>query len=129
MASDYVLNFFFLNGDLNRDRTVSIADFITLSSNFGKTNATYADGDLNYDGQVTIADFIDLASNFNKTLDPPTPSAPAFAAAVEINSAASAPTSDLLIENPHAKALHAKPILLLPRNARHHRKPSKNRQH
>jgi hypothetical protein len=55
-------------GDANLDGMVSIADFITLASNFNKTNAIYTDGDLNYDGQITIADFIDLAANFNKTL-------------------------------------------------------------
>ena len=45
LTQSYVADFFWLRGDLNRDRTVSIADFITLASNFGKTNATYADGD------------------------------------------------------------------------------------
>ncbi len=53
-------------GDLNLDGIVSIADFITLASNFGATGtATWEEGDLNYDHNVTIADFIDLASNFN----------------------------------------------------------------
>jgi len=56
-----------LAGDLNRDGNVSIADFITLSSNFGKTNAGWSQGDLNYDGEVTVSDFIDLAANFNGT--------------------------------------------------------------
>jgi hypothetical protein len=60
-----------VKGDLNLDGGVSIADFITLASNFGKTSAIYSDGELNYDGAVTIADFIDLAANFNKTLAAP----------------------------------------------------------
>jgi autotransporter-associated beta strand protein len=52
-------------GDLNLDGTVSIADFITLASNFNATGtATWEEGDLNYDHNVTIADFITLASNF-----------------------------------------------------------------
>ena len=67
-------------GDINFDNTVTIADFITLASNFNKSPANYADGDVNYDGSVSIADFIDLAANFNKTLPAPaaqTPQAPA----------------------------------------------------
>jgi hypothetical protein len=73
MTSSPILNFFFLQGDLNGDRQVSIADFITLASNFNKTNSIYSDGDLNYDGIVSISDFIDLAANFNKTLGAPPP--------------------------------------------------------
>jgi hypothetical protein len=58
-------------GDLNRDGTVSIADFVTLATNFGKSNAGWADGDLNYDGVVTISDFIDLSANFGSSTIPP----------------------------------------------------------
>jgi hypothetical protein len=35
-ASNHLSNFFFLLGDLNHDRAVTIADFITLGSDFGK---------------------------------------------------------------------------------------------
>jgi hypothetical protein len=65
------VSFFWLNGDLNRDRSVSISDFIDLASKFGNPATKWSDGDLNYDGTVSISDFIDLASNFGKTLDPP----------------------------------------------------------
>ncbi len=117
-------SFFALKGDLNRDRQVSIDDFITLASNFGKTNATYADGDLNYDGQVTISDFIDLSSNFNKTLSPPAVAAPPQpAAAIEISSPAAA-LSDVLATNAPRKVVQAKPALVVPRHAKHHRRLS-----
>jgi murein DD-endopeptidase MepM/ murein hydrolase activator NlpD len=76
MAADHVMNFFVLTGDLNHDRTVSIADFITLASHFSKSDATYSDGDMNYDGIVSIADFIDLASKFGTTLVNPAAPAP-----------------------------------------------------
>ena len=87
-------SFFALSGDLNNDRTVSVADFIILASNFDKTNATYSDGDLNYDGTVTIADFIDLAANLGAALPAPAAPAPqpAAAEAVSLSSA----TTDLL---------------------------------
>jgi autotransporter-associated beta strand protein len=52
-------------GDVNLDGSVTISDFIDLSSHFGQIgSATWQEGDLNYDRSVTIADFIDLASNF-----------------------------------------------------------------
>jgi T5SS/PEP-CTERM-associated repeat protein len=56
-------------GDLNLDGTVTIADFIDLSSNFGASgpNITWQEGDLNYDNAVTISDFIDLSSNFGSS--------------------------------------------------------------
>ena len=77
------VNFFWLNGDLNRDRSVSISDFIDLASKFNSPATKWSDGDLNYDGVVSISDFIDLASNFGKTLPPPAAAAqPAADAAV-----------------------------------------------
>ena len=56
-----------LVGDLNLDRAVTIADFITLAGRFGNAG-DWGVGDTNYDGQVTISDFLDLASNFNQVL-------------------------------------------------------------
>jgi len=84
LGSDVTLDFFVLKGDVNHDRQVGIADFITLASNFGKSEALYRDGDLNYDGQVTIADFIDLSANFNKTLSAPGAQSPQAAASTSI---------------------------------------------
>jgi hypothetical protein len=54
-------------GDLNLDGSVSIADFLILSGNFGRTDAYWGEGDLNYDRAVTIADFLALSANFNST--------------------------------------------------------------
>ena len=53
-------------GDLNLDGTVTISDFIDLSSNFGASGpgVTWQEGDVNYDNAVTIGDFIDLSANF-----------------------------------------------------------------
>ncbi len=109
MSNDLTLNFFVLKGDLNRDGTVSISDFITLSSNFNKPNATYADGDLNYDGQVTISDFIDLSANFNKSLPPP-PAAPA-----------PQPAASLAITSPSTNTINSRTRPTHP--ARHHHRP------
>ena len=67
---DYHFDFFTLTGDLDRDRAVSINDFIQLASNLGKSNPAWSDGDINYDGQVSIADFTLLNQNFGKSLAP-----------------------------------------------------------
>jgi hypothetical protein len=70
MAADYDLNFFFLAGDANRDRTVNLLDFNTLASNFGQPNRTFSQGDFNYDGAVNLLDFNILASHFGQSLGP-----------------------------------------------------------
>jgi hypothetical protein len=87
-SADESLDFFVLNGDLNRDRSVSISDFIDLASNFGQLTTKWSDGDLNYDGIVSISDFIDLSGNFNKTL-PEEGAAAAAALPVSMEPAAS----------------------------------------
>jgi hypothetical protein len=68
MAHDYVLNFFVLAGDVNRDRAVNGTDFALLAANFGRGGRTYGQGDLNGDGSVNGSDFAILAGNFGKAL-------------------------------------------------------------
>jgi hypothetical protein len=79
MAADYVLDFFHLAGDFDRNRAVNTDDFIALASNFGRPNRTYAQGDADGNGTVDTSDFITLAANFGRTVPPPT--APAAASA------------------------------------------------
>ena len=77
-----------LHCDLNGDGKVSIADFIILASNFGKSGMTYDDGDVNSDGQVSIADFIELSSHFGDSVSTPalaSASQPAAAKAITIS--------------------------------------------
>jgi hypothetical protein len=69
-APDSILVRHTLVGDLNLDRTVSIADFLGLSAKFGLAGGWW-DGDVNYDDTVTIADFLALASNFGQSLPIP----------------------------------------------------------
>jgi hypothetical protein len=99
---------FVIPGDLNFDGTVSIADFITLASNFNKSPATYEDGDVNYDGSVTIADFIDLAANFNASLPAPAPAITPQAPAADSVSLTS-PTTELLQQNDGETKKHRSP--------------------
>lgn len=56
-----------LLGDATLDRSVNIADFSRLASNFNQSGG-WTSGDFNYDGTVGIADFSVLAGNFNQTL-------------------------------------------------------------
>ena len=76
--------------DLDGDGQVSISDFILLSTNFGKSDASYSDGDVNGDGEVGIADFIEMAASFGSST-PEATIAPQAAAGIQI----SAPTRSL----------------------------------
>jgi len=50
--------------DLDLNGTVGFADFLQLSTNFGKTNAKWSDGDINGDKEVSFADFLLLSDAF-----------------------------------------------------------------
>ncbi len=51
-------------GDANGDASIDFEDFLKLSANFGKGQASWVDGDFDGDGQVAFADFLMLADNF-----------------------------------------------------------------
>ena len=56
-----------LPGDLDGDMAVAFADFLVLSQNFGKANASYAEGNIDLLGGVEFHDFLILSSNFGTT--------------------------------------------------------------
>ncbi len=58
-----------LDGDANRDGEINFADFLVLSSNFGKMDAIWADGDFDGNGVVDFADFLLLSENFGTRLN------------------------------------------------------------
>lgn len=61
-----------VNGDVDGNNTVNIADFLALRRAFGSSigGANYAPGaDLNKDGSVNVADFIVLRSGFGQSGD------------------------------------------------------------
>ena len=51
-------------GDTNLDGVVGFGDFLALSGNFGRTDATWRDGDFNGDGVVDFFDYLTLSRNF-----------------------------------------------------------------
>lgn len=59
------LTFSLLNGDVNGDNVVSLADFAQIRAAFGATNTTGPE-DLNGDGNVSLADFTILRANFGQ---------------------------------------------------------------
>jgi hypothetical protein len=61
-----------LPGDINRNGSVTGADYTIWADNFGKWNgtATYQQGDLNGDGYVTGADYTIWADHFSPTAAP-----------------------------------------------------------
>ncbi len=71
MAANVEFNFFFLNGDANRDGRVNLADFNILAANFGQNPRNFFQGDFNYDTIVNLSDFNILASRFGQVLAAP----------------------------------------------------------
>ena len=84
MPADVTLDFFFLNGDANRDGQVNLSDFNVLAANFGQGGRDFTQGDFTYDTIVNLSDFNILASRFGQSLlparttvwPPPRPAAP-----------------------------------------------------
>lgn len=69
-VTDVLLNL--VNGDVDGNNTVNIADFLSLRRAFGSSvgGANYEPGaDLNKDGSVNVADFIVLRSGFGQSGD------------------------------------------------------------
>jgi subtilisin family serine protease len=67
-GDDYSFNFFFLQGDANRDGTVNLDDFNILAANFGQSPRDFTQADFTYDGIVNLDDFNILASQFGTSL-------------------------------------------------------------
>jgi hypothetical protein len=59
-----------LTGDTNLDRSVNLADFNRLASNFGQINRIFGQGDFNYDGTANLGDFNILAGRFGDAMGP-----------------------------------------------------------
>jgi hypothetical protein len=100
MTGDAALDFFFLNGDPNRDRHVNALDFNILASNYGASTTTFQMGDFNYDGHIDSMDFSLLASRYNMFLAPP--AAPALGGVVSSNSSdtSASPNAGLFSSTP-----------------------------
>jgi hypothetical protein len=79
LAQDYVLSFFFVNGDADHNGVVDVNDLGLLASNWQQpTEGSYTLGDFDYSGTVDVNDLGILASNWQFNLGPP----PALASAI-----------------------------------------------
>jgi len=69
-GDNFTFDFFFLQGDANRDRKVDSDDFNILATNFGLAGQNFSHGNFNYDpaGVVDSDDFNLLATNFGVQL-------------------------------------------------------------
>ena len=77
LIAEHTLDFFFMQGDANRDRRVNLQDFNILATNFGQSNRTFSQADFNYDGTVNLSDFNILAARFGNVLAAAAGAAPA----------------------------------------------------
>lgn len=68
LVGDSVLDFFFLNGDVDHNGAVNAHDLGVLSTNWQGTSRVFNQGDFNYDGVVDIKDLAILATNWQKDL-------------------------------------------------------------
>jgi hypothetical protein len=68
LATTRTHDFFILAGDIDRDRIVSFADLLKISTNYGKKNAAFADGDLNGDGEVNFPDLTTVSARYGASL-------------------------------------------------------------
>ena len=75
LAAGSTFDFWFLAGDVNRDRSVGFPDLVLIAQNYGKTGQTYDFGDLTGDGSVGFGDLVLVAQNYGKNL--PSIAAPA----------------------------------------------------
>jgi hypothetical protein len=75
LASDHVLDFFFLNADANHDRSVGFADLVILAQNYAQSNKDFTQGDFSYNTTVGFEDLVLLAQRYGTTL----PAAPVLA--------------------------------------------------
>ena len=65
--------FWFLNGDANRDKRVNARDYAIFKENFTRSGVGFSGGDFDYDGSVTMRDFRILRENFGQFLEPTAP--------------------------------------------------------
>jgi hypothetical protein len=76
LAADFTYDFFFMNGDANRDRKVEFGDLVILAQNYNTAGGrTFDLGDFTYDGNVDFNDLVVLAQRYNTALPAPTPAA------------------------------------------------------
>ncbi len=66
-----VVEGYFLAGDANGSRSVNLADFGVLRSNFGQAGGLLSRADFNLDGLVNLADFGILRANFGQSVAAP----------------------------------------------------------
>jgi hypothetical protein len=71
VAGNTSVDFFFMPGDANHDRTVDVSDLGILATNWQSSGKHFSDGDFNYDGLVDVSDLGILATNWQGTLAAP----------------------------------------------------------
>jgi hypothetical protein len=76
LSAGVPVDFYFMAGDVNHDRSVDFNDLVVLAQNYNTTGKGFAEGDVNYDGNVDFNDLVILAQRYNTTLATPVAAAP-----------------------------------------------------
>jgi subtilisin-like proprotein convertase family protein len=109
-GDDFVLSFFQLKGDANRDRVVDTTDFKIFLENLGRNGASWDQGDFTYDGMVDFRDFQALELAFGNSLPAPVQAAAATAPVTS----ATAPTAAAKTTKPAKPVSPSRPAPAIP---------------
>jgi cyclophilin family peptidyl-prolyl cis-trans isomerase len=88
------VDFYYMAGDVNHDRSVNFNDLVVLAQNYNTTGKTFAQGDFNYDTKVDFNDLVILAQRYNTTLATPATPLSASEEVAGVLGADSAKTND-----------------------------------
>ncbi len=69
-GGNYNLDFYFLNGDANRDRVVNFDDLLIIAQNYDQGGKTFSQGNVDYsvDGLVNFDDLLVLAQHYGTSV-------------------------------------------------------------
>jgi hypothetical protein len=114
-ASDMTYDFFVLDGDANRDRTVDFLDLAKLAQNYNASGGgkTYADGDFNGDGNVDFLDLAIMAQRYNTSLPAPGAAQPVAASSTSFSADWAMATASIpapVVTKADAKKVKPKPV-------------------
>lgn len=67
LASNPVVNFFYIPGDINQSRSVTFDDLLIIAQHYGQPGS-FVQGDINYSGAIDFDDLLLMAQNYGQSL-------------------------------------------------------------
>jgi hypothetical protein len=76
-GGDFMFDFFFINGDANRDGRVDFNDLVIVAQNYNKQGTRFSTADFTWDNKTDFNDLVILAQRYNTALPAAAVRAPA----------------------------------------------------